>query len=113
MKDHLIKECHFYMTTCLKCEGTIAFKDVRQHYPHCRGRGSDVVIAASDARSLLEDFGNARNELQRALDSTSLEGGDGLKAAVASLSEQFARLQSQLAVLKANAAESGSSRPGK
>ncbi|KAH9365719.1 hypothetical protein HPB48_009620 [Haemaphysalis longicornis] len=113
LNDHLIS-CDFYLTTCQKCEAAVVFKDMTEHYPQCKGRGVDtVVLAASDARSLLEDFGNAHNELQRALDSNTADGERELKAAVASLGEQFARLQGQLAVPGAGTAASGLSRPGK
>ncbi|KAH9365720.1 hypothetical protein HPB48_009619 [Haemaphysalis longicornis] len=105
LNDHLISTCDFYLTTCLKCEGAIVFKNAAEHNVECRGRGADtVVLATSDARPLLEDFGNACSELQRALNSTTIERSDKLKAAVASLGEHFAKLQGQLATPEANTA---------
>lgn len=114
LDGHLTSSCDFYVTTCFECAGAIVFKDMTNHHIQCKGRGSDtVVLTAADARSLLEDFGNARNELERALDSANTDCRDELRAAVASLSEQLARLRSQLDVPEADSGASGLSRPGK
>lgn len=113
LNEHLNCTCDFYLLTCTKCEGAFVFKDMMKHYPYCEGRSDELVgPAAADARSLLKDFGDTRNKLERALNSTT-DSFDELKAAVASIGEQFERLQSQLAVPGADAAAPGFPRPEK
>lgn len=91
MNEHLRNICAFYLKECPKCEEAVAYKDLVNHSKKCKGVAG-VFLRSADAQSLLEDMGNARNELQQTLPSTS----SNVRDAVGLLTEQLELLRCQL-----------------
>ncbi|KAL3199384.1 hypothetical protein MRX96_014028 [Rhipicephalus microplus] len=53
---HLGHSCAFNLTTCTKCDGSVAHKDMPSHFWTCEG-APGVFLSAADVHSLLEDLG--------------------------------------------------------
>lgn len=95
LNDHLRKDCAFHIFACLRCGRGVPYKDMRVHFPTCKG-ATEVSETSGSAFSLAEDLCNARKELEHALTLTNLDEHYELRKAVISASEMFARLEAQL-----------------
>ncbi|XP_049275367.1 uncharacterized protein LOC125759921 [Rhipicephalus sanguineus] len=90
---HMGLSCAFNLTTCTKCDGSVAHKDMPSHFWTCEG-APGVFLQAADVNSLLEDLGKARKELDgAALCSAS---ASVLESVVVAVTEVFDRINSQL-----------------
>lgn len=92
---HLEGSCGMYLTTCYRCEQAVAQKDMKEHISSCKGVAV-VVLGSADARSLLENLGNARKEVEYALNAASSGDRDALTTFVNSLTEELDGLACQL-----------------
>ncbi|XP_037555165.2 uncharacterized protein LOC119431770 [Dermacentor silvarum] len=95
LDEHLRKSCALYSATCSKCGDTFAYKDFRNHYTACSGKRG-VFLRAVDTRSLLDNLGAAHGKLELAVASAEPDHDNALRDTVCLLSEQIARIQSQL-----------------
>lgn len=99
LDTHLQKSCAFHIVECARCRRGVAYKDMSAHFPTCKG-ASQASSSSSAAKSLLVEFANARQELDRASTSSNISGMPyELRNAVTSASEMLDRLQTQLAML--------------
>ncbi|XP_077496457.1 TNF receptor-associated factor 4-like [Amblyomma americanum] len=94
LNEHLSRSCAFHLTTCSKCGGSVAHKDIRGHYVACKGVAG-VFFRSEDVQSLLEDFDSARREVEKALTSTGADDLSALRNAVNLVSEGLAKLRCQ------------------
>ncbi|KAH7970252.1 hypothetical protein HPB49_001707 [Dermacentor silvarum] len=93
LSDHLGESCAFHLTTCTKCDASVAHKDMRSHFWACEG-SPGVFLQAADVQSMLEDLDNARKELGSA--AVCSASARPLENAVVALTELFDRLNSHL-----------------
>ncbi|XP_075526265.1 TNF receptor-associated factor 5-like [Dermacentor variabilis] len=91
LSDHLCRSCAFYLKECPKCEEALAYKDLASHYKKCKGVAG-IFLQSADTHSLLEDMGNARNELEQRLSSTN----SNIRDAVGLIMEQLEILRRHL-----------------
>ncbi|KAH7970251.1 hypothetical protein HPB49_001706 [Dermacentor silvarum] len=93
LSDHMGESCGFHLTTCTKCDASIAHKDMRSHFWTCEG-APGVFLQDADVQSLLEDLDNARKELGSV--AVCSASANLLENAVAAVTELFSRLKSHL-----------------
>ncbi|KAH8034971.1 hypothetical protein HPB51_003812 [Rhipicephalus microplus] len=92
---HLGHSCAFNLTTCTKCDGSVAHKDMPSHFWTCEG-APGVFLSAADVHSLLEDLGTparswrAPRRVRRARAR--------LKTVVVAVTEMFDRMNSQFVI---------------
>ncbi|XP_037272824.2 E3 ubiquitin-protein ligase NRDP1 [Rhipicephalus microplus] len=97
---HLRHKCTFHMVPCARCRSGVPYESLLKHNLTCKIE-SQASSSSSAAKYLLEDFVNARKELDHALESTDSDGVHcELRKAVTSASKMFARLQAQLAMVR-------------
>ncbi|XP_049515684.1 uncharacterized protein LOC125941864 [Dermacentor silvarum] len=98
LDSHLGSSCDFHMVACVRCRRCVPYKDIRNHYPTCKG-ASEASGSSGAAMSLFEDMRNARKELEQALALTDSHEHCELRKAVISASEMLVRLEDQLGAL--------------
>lgn len=91
LTNHLRDSCAFYLKECPKCDDAVVLKDLVSHSKKCKGVAG-VFLRSADAQSLLEDMGNARNELEHRFSSTR----SNVRDAVGVITEQLEILRCQL-----------------
>ncbi|KAH7934759.1 hypothetical protein HPB52_000049 [Rhipicephalus sanguineus] len=90
---HMGLSCAFNLTTCTKCDGSVAHKDMPSHFWTCEGVPG-VFLHAADVHSLLEDVDKARKELDSA--TVCSASARPLENAVVAVTQVFDRLNSHL-----------------
>ncbi|KAL1430743.1 hypothetical protein MTO96_002346 [Rhipicephalus appendiculatus] len=93
---HFKQTCAFNLTTCTKCDGSVAHKDMPSHFWACEG-SPGVFLRAADVHSLLEDVDKARTELDSA--AVCSASARPLENAVLAVTQVFDRLNSHLVMV--------------
>ncbi|KAH7975454.1 hypothetical protein HPB52_001783 [Rhipicephalus sanguineus] len=98
LDSHLKNSCAFNIIACVRCGRGVPYKDMRAHFTTCVGT-SQASSSSSDAVSLVDDLGNVRKKLDRALTLVKSDGEHSeLYKTVIAASELFYRVQTQLAM---------------
>ncbi|KAH8034970.1 hypothetical protein HPB51_003811 [Rhipicephalus microplus] len=85
--------CDFNLTTCTKCDESVAHKDMPSHFWTCDG-APGVFLPVAEVHSLLDEVDNARKELDNAAVGSASERT--LENAVVAVTQVFERLNSHL-----------------
>ncbi|KAH8035953.1 hypothetical protein HPB51_013494 [Rhipicephalus microplus] len=92
LNDHLERYCAFYLETCVKCKGLVAYKDVFNHFMTCEG-APGVSLQVMDVQS------NGENDYNACKDLCGVgEGSESVTAAanaINAVSELFGRYKEQ------------------
>ncbi|KAL3199386.1 hypothetical protein MRX96_014030 [Rhipicephalus microplus] len=90
---HMGLYCDFNLTTCTKCDESVAHKDMPSHFWTCDG-APGVFLPVAEVHSLLDEVDNARKELDNAAVGSASERT--LENAVVAVTQVFERLNSHL-----------------
>lgn len=98
LDGHLKDACAFHIVACARCRRGVPCKDMSTHFPTCEG-ASGASENSGAVAFLVEDLGNTRKELERALTLANSDEQCELRKAVISASEMLVRLEAQLTLL--------------